>query len=57
MYREKFNELVMHEVSLGFQRGMELFLESLNEEMEKDAFLAEGSLDEYVERLFEEAGA
>ena len=51
MMREKFNALVMQEASCGFQRGIELFLEELNDNIERDALIDECGIDAVLDRL------
>ena len=57
MLREKFSELIMQEAAYGFNRGIELFIESLNEDLARDEALEENeaNIENYVEALFEGA--
>lgn len=57
MLREKFNELIMQETTYGFNRGIELFIESLNEDLARDEALEENeaNIENYIEALFEGA--
>lgn len=51
MLREKFNTLVMETVTSGYQRGIDLFVEDLNTDLERDAYLSESTLDDVLDRL------
>lgn len=53
MFREKFSSIVTQESSLGFERGISLFLESLNSDMEKEETLSENGIENFVEQLVE----
>ncbi len=57
MLRDKFNELIMQETASGFNRGIELFIESLNEDISRDEAIEENTIniDRYIEALFEGA--
>ena len=57
MVREKFNQIIAQESHLGFQRGIDLFLESLNSEMERDEAITENGVDAYLDYLVESAKA
>lgn len=54
MLREKFSELIMQETAYGFNRGIELFIESINDDLARDEALEknENSLEYYFEALF-----
>lgn len=51
MFRQKFNEIIAYESNLGFQRGMALFVEEINNELLKEEKL--GDLDAYLDNLVE----
>jgi len=55
MLREKISELIMQETACGFSRGIELFVESLEEDLMKDEALteSENAVDNYLDALFE----
>ena len=55
MLREKISELIMQEAACGFSRGIELFIESLEEDLTKDEALTESAdaVDNYLDALFE----
>ena len=55
MLREKISELIMQETACGFSRGIELFVESLEEDLMKDEALTESedAVDNYLDALFE----
>ena len=57
MLREKFSELIMQEAACGFNRGIELFIESLNDDLARDEAIEENeqAVDNYIESLFESA--
>ena len=57
MVREKFNQIIAQEAHLGFQRGIDLFLESLNSEIERDEAITENGVDAYLDYLVESAKA
>ncbi len=48
MVRSDFVNLAEHQTLMGYSRGIELFIESLNEEMERDEILREHSLDDVI---------
>jgi len=51
MMRENFISLIQEKAAQGFNRGLELFMEDLNEELVRDEVLSEHSLDAIVEHL------
>lgn len=51
MMREKFNRLVSEATSLGFERGMSLFMDQLNEDIERDAQLQECDTDALLDYM------
>lgn len=51
MMREKFNTLVTEGVTLGWQRGIQLFIEELNSDIERDAYLSETTVDDILDQL------
>lgn len=51
MMREKFNTIVTEGTSAGWQRGIQLFIEELNSDMERDEALNECTVDAYLEHL------
>ena len=57
MLREQFLKLIMQEAAQGFNRGVELFIESLESEISRDEAIFENNqaVGEYIEHLFEQA--
>lgn len=58
MLREQFNSIILKESNLGFQRGIDLFLESINDDLEKDSVLHECATKtngDYIDYLFDTA--
>ena len=56
MLREKFNEIVVQEALLGFNRGIDLFLEELESDLEKDAIMEScGGIDNVLDYLVMES--
>lgn len=53
MLREKILQIIAYESSMGFERGVNLFLEELNEEMEKEEALLTCGVDNYMDFLVE----
>ena len=55
MLREKISELIMQESACGFSRGIELFIESLENDLMKEEALteSENAVDNYLDALFE----
>ena len=55
MLREKISELIMQEATYGFNRGIELFIESLESDLTRDEALTESAdaVDNYLDALFE----
>lgn len=51
MMREKFNRLVCEESTDGFRRGIELFIEELNDDIERNEQLQECSIDDALDHL------
>lgn len=48
MVRSDFIKLAEQQAALGYSRGIELFMESLNEELHRDEILREHSLDDII---------
>ena len=55
MQRE-FVDLVNETVDEGFTRGIDLFLEALETDLEKDQIFQEHGVDNVIQHLYEEAG-
>ena len=57
MLREQFLQLIMQESTYGFSRGIDLFIESLNEDLARDAAIEENAVeyDKYLDALFDNA--
>ena len=54
--REKFNQIVVTEAMHGFQRGINLFLEDLNADLERDQAITEcGGIDNLLDYLVMES--
>ena len=55
MLRDKFNQLVLQEITSGMQRGYELFCEELEEELEKQTYLQEHAeeIDQQLDAIFD----
>lgn len=54
MVRADFVNMAEAQILNGFSRGIGLFMESLNSELEKDEVLKEHSLDEVIEYLVDD---
>ena len=56
MLRQKFTEIVTETAAAGWQRGIELFLEELNSDLERDTLLQQsGGWERIVEGMIVEA--
>lgn len=56
MVRQDFIQLAESQILAGFSRGIDLFTEELNNEIERDEVLKEHSLNEVVECLVDDYG-
>lgn len=51
-----FTTLIKEEVNTGFERGIQLFTESLETDLSKDMVIESNGLDAVIGTLFEEEG-
>ena len=56
MLREKFTEIIAEALTQGYSRGIDVFMEGLEEDMAKREVLQENSVEAVIEHLMAEAG-
>lgn len=49
MMRENFSKIVFEGINAGFNRGVTLFMEELNIELDRDEVIKEHSLDKVID--------
>lgn len=54
MIRDDFKNLAEAQVYNGFARGISIFMESLNEELEHDEVLRENSLESIIDHMVDQ---